>query len=86
MSKAEIMTVYEECGGHPISEYRLRYFDVIYAMKFIVPCENGLKLFQDNIDTSIGLCHWGFLYPIAGVGNLNEKIALAEAARNQQEE
>ena len=83
MSKAEIMKIYVECGGHPISDYRLLYFDVIYAMKFIVPCENGLKLFQDNEETSIGLCHWGFLYPIAGVGSLNEKIALAEAARNQ---
>ncbi len=81
MSKAEIMKIYEECGGRPISEYRQRYFDVIYAMKFIVPCENGLKLFQDNEETSIGLCQWGFLYPIAGVGTLNEKIALAEQAR-----
>ena len=83
MSTQEIMAMYLDAGGKPISEYRQRYFDLIYAMKFIVPCENGLKLFQDNKNASIGLCKWGFHYPIAGVGTLNEKIALAEAAREK---
>jgi aminoglycoside phosphotransferase (APT) family kinase protein len=83
MSAQEILAMYRECGGRPISEFRQRYFDLIYAMKFIVPCENAFKLYQDHEEASIGLCKWGFHYTIAGVGNLNEKIALAEAARGK---
>ena len=83
MSHEQVMALYHECGGKPISLYRQRYFDVLYAMKFIVPCENGLKQFQEFEDANIGLCKWGFDYPIAGVGALNEKIALAEAARGK---
>jgi aminoglycoside phosphotransferase (APT) family kinase protein len=84
MSKDAIMAIYRECGGRAISEYRLRYFDVLYSMKFMVPAENAARLFEDSDEASIGLCRYGFNYVIAGVHDLNEKIARAEAARRAE--
>ena len=81
VDKDAIMALYTRCGGRPISEYRRRYFDVLYCMKFIVPCENALALYQSNDAARIGLCRYAFHYTWPGVKALNEKIALAERAR-----
>jgi aminoglycoside phosphotransferase (APT) family kinase protein len=83
VDRDHIAALYERCGGRPISKYRLRYFDALYCMKFIVPCENALKIFQDHAEAHIGLCRLGLLYPYPAIRDMNEKIALAEAAKGQ---
>ena len=81
MTTAEIMAVYYECGGRPISEYRLRYFDLLRCLNFITPCQNALTTYQRNEDANIELCRLGFYYAYAGVKSVNEKITLAEQAK-----
>ncbi|MET0984379.1 MAG: phosphotransferase family protein [Steroidobacteraceae bacterium] len=83
VDRERIAALYARCGGLPISKYRLRYFDVLYCMKFIVPCENALKLFADHADANIGLCRLGLLYPFPAIKDMNDKIALAEEAKGR---
>ena len=82
LDKKQIVEIYESCGGRPISEYRLRYFDAVYAMKFIVPAENCLKIFHDHEDVNIALCKIGFQYSYVGSSRVNELITLAEQAKD----
>lgn len=85
MDKDEVVALYRKLGGRPISEYRVRYFDVISAMKFIIPCENALAIIQENDRANIALCQFGFQFTYAGVASLNEKIALAEQVKGMQD-
>ena len=78
VSKDEIMQLYYRFGGREISEYRLRYFDVISALKYIACAENSLKNYQEYGTASFKLAHFGLVFPYTGVSTLNDTIAQAE--------
>ncbi|HEY3657341.1 MAG TPA: phosphotransferase family protein [Steroidobacteraceae bacterium] len=78
MSQEEVLALYVELGGRPVSEYRLRYWDVVFRLKFILTCENALRMFNDHPEADLGLCVLGFNYAYAGLESVNKKIARAE--------
>ncbi|MET0988485.1 MAG: phosphotransferase family protein [Steroidobacteraceae bacterium] len=84
MSREEILARYEKLGGRRIDEYRLRYFDVVYRLKYVLTCENALRMFAQHTEADPGLCQLGFKYAYAGLASVNEKIAQAEAAKSSR--
>jgi aminoglycoside phosphotransferase (APT) family kinase protein len=82
VEKKTLLSLYNQFGGMAIDDYRLRYFDVMYSMKFIVPPENALHLYEEDEVADFKLCQFGFQYTHIGASTINAKIALAEDARN----
>jgi aminoglycoside phosphotransferase (APT) family kinase protein len=81
MSQDEVLALYVELGGRPVSEYRLRYWDVVYRFKYILTCQNALRMFNDHLEADLGLCVLGFNYAYAGLESVNLKIARAEESK-----
>jgi aminoglycoside phosphotransferase (APT) family kinase protein len=79
-----ILGWYHAAGGPPVSEYRLRYFDVYMTMKIIVSAQVSIQRVQENPESNLRLGVFGirFLHMIGS--RLQGLIALAEAARDAE--
>lgn len=79
-----ILQWYHEAGGPPVSEWRLRYFDVYMAMKIIVSAQVSLQRVEETPENNLHLAVFGlrFLHMIGS--RLNGLIELAEAARDAE--
>jgi aminoglycoside phosphotransferase (APT) family kinase protein len=80
VERRRIMELYHELGGRPVSETRLRFFDVMNTVRFAVTCPRALYLFEQHPAASIDACQLGLLYMYHGTGKLNRNIELAEEA------
>lgn len=81
---ATILRWFEEEGGPPVSEYRLRYFDVYMAMKIIVSAQVSLQRLEEGPEGNLHLGVFGIRFlPMIG-GRLQGLIDLAEDARKRE--
>jgi aminoglycoside phosphotransferase (APT) family kinase protein len=80
-SAEQIMAWYEEAGGEPISEYRLRYYDVFHTYKVIISALVALQRVQDDPRGSLNLAVFGLQYMAPMAEKLEQQIAAAEACR-----
>lgn len=82
---ATILRWYHEEGGPPVSEWRLRYFDVYMAMKIIVSAQVSLQRVEETPDGNLRLGVFGirFLHMIGS--RLHGLIERANAARATEE-
>lgn len=79
-----ILRWFEEEGGPPVSEYRLRYFDVYMAMKIIVSAQVSLQRVEEGPEGNLRLGVFGIRYlPMIG-SRLRSLIDLAEDARARE--
>ena len=72
---------YEEITGHRISDYRLRYYDVIGCFKIMVASLSAEAMFEARDDASILWCGIPFNFAAFGTRMVEEKIRLAESCR-----
>lgn len=80
-TREQILAWYGQAGGVPISDYRLRYFDVFHTYKVIVAGLVALQRVQDDARGSLNLAVFGLQYLQPMGAKLEEQIAAAEAAR-----
>lgn len=80
-SREQIVAWYDEAGGEPISEYRLRYYDVYHTYKVIISALVSLQRVQEDASGSLNLALFGLQYMAPMGAKLEEQIALAEQAR-----
>ena len=78
---ADVVALYHELGGPRLSEERLRYFEVMNAVRFEVTCGRALHLFEADPAVGLDALQLGLLYMQHGTGGLNAAIERAEAAR-----
>lgn len=81
-SADQIMAWYDEAGGEPISEYRLRYYDVFHTYKVIISALVALQRVQDDPRGSLNLAVFGLQYMAPMAEKLEQQIAAAEACRD----
>lgn len=81
-SREQIIAWYEDAGGEPISEYRLRYYDVFHTYKVIIAALVALQRVQDEPRGSLNHAVFGLQY-LAPMGEkLEDQIAAAQDCRN----
>lgn len=80
-SREQIVAWYDEAGGEPISEYRLRYWDVYHTYKVIISALVSLQRVQEDASGSLNLALFGLQYMAPMGAKLEEQIALAEQVR-----
>lgn len=78
-SPEQVLRFYNEAGGREISEYRLRYSEVLFSMKALIIGYAALRAFEANPDTNFKMCYVGLRHMFPGL--LNESISRAECAR-----
>lgn len=78
--RARIVSLYHELGGKPVSEARLRYFDVMNCARFLIAPQRALQLFEQLPGASVDALQLGLLYTWHGAHGLNHCIEEAEAA------
>jgi aminoglycoside phosphotransferase (APT) family kinase protein len=76
------LAAYRAAGGKEISEYRLRYFEVLLCAIVPLNCHAALKLIQDNDAANINLAVFALQFMHAYPSRLEAAIARAEATRN----
>lgn len=80
-SADQIMGWYNEAGGEPISDYRLRYYDVFHTYKVIISALVALQRVQDDPRGSLNLAVFGLQYMAPMADKLEQQIVAAEACR-----
>ena len=80
-TREQIMAWYDAAGGEPISEYRLRYYDVYHTYKVIISALVALQRVQDDPRGSLNLAVFGLQYMAPMADKLEEQIAAAEACQ-----
>lgn len=76
-----IVAWYNEAGGEPVSEYRLRYYDVFHTYKVIISALVALQRVQDDPRGALNLAVFGLQYMAPMADKLEEQIRAAEACR-----
>jgi aminoglycoside phosphotransferase (APT) family kinase protein len=72
---------YEAKTGFRVSEYRLRYHDVLGCLKTMVASGSAAAMYEAHDDASIVWCDLSLLYTSYATGTVDERIRRAEAAR-----
>lgn len=80
-----ILGWYHEAGGPPVSEWRLRYFDVYMAMKIIVSAQVSLQRVEENPDGNLRLAVFGLRYLHMVGSRLMDLIHLADTAKKKKQ-
>lgn len=81
VSRDEILRMYRELGGRPISEYRLRYFEVYTCVKMIIAALVSLRRVDERPEGGLAAAVFG-LRSLSYYGlKMAELIRLAEDAR-----
>jgi aminoglycoside phosphotransferase (APT) family kinase protein len=78
VERKKLLNLYAELRGRPISEERLRFFEVFISLKYAVTCLNALTLFERSVNAPVSLCEVGLKFMHHGTERLNRHIALAE--------
>lgn len=76
---ARLIGLYEEISGRRIGAERQRYFAVFNALRFMATCPRALDLFQADPAAGIGALDLGLRFTFYGSGQVNQRIAAAEA-------
>lgn len=81
IAREDFFAWYEEAGGKPVSEYRLRYFDVYHSVKMAICALAVLRRIEENRGAAIALAVFGLQYLHYITSRLSGLIRLAENAR-----
>lgn len=84
LDPAQFLEFYRAAGGHPISEYRLRYFEAFACMFMPVTCNAALRLIEDEDDANINLALYGLRFGHEYAARLHRAIERAEAVKDRQ--
>lgn len=71
---------YYQAGGAPISEYRMRYFEVFNTIKILTASLSSAAIFEYEPDASLAWCDMGLLYRGIDMG-IEAKIKAAESVK-----
>jgi aminoglycoside phosphotransferase (APT) family kinase protein len=80
-SQERLMRWYWEMGGMPISEYRLRYFEVLNCLKGPITGYASMSLIGKHPSADLKFTAVSYRFVTMPMRSLNERIAAAEAAR-----
>jgi aminoglycoside phosphotransferase (APT) family kinase protein len=80
-SQEQLMRWYWEAGGMPISEYRLRYFEVLNCLKGPITGYASMSLIGKQPSADLKFTAVSYRFVTRPMRSLNERIAAAEAAR-----
>jgi aminoglycoside phosphotransferase (APT) family kinase protein len=81
IAREDFFRWYEQAGGRPVSEYRLRYFDVYHSVKMAICALAVLRRIEENRGAAIALAVFGLQYLHFITSRLTGLIRLAEEAR-----
>jgi len=82
-SQNEIVAMYHELGGKPITEFRLRFFEVLNYMKCLITGYGGLALIARHPSVDIKSAYVGYRFMPAMMDLVSDAIQRAEAARKK---
>lgn len=74
---------YEEFTGHRISEYRLRYFDLMGCLKIMVSSGSAEAMYEAHDDASIVWLTLPYRFTSYGSSTVEGRIKLAESLKGQ---
>lgn len=77
----KLMEMYHELGGPYISEYRLRYFDVLAILKSIITGYGGLSSIESDRSVDPKVANVGYRIAPVMLQLFNDAIARAESAK-----
>lgn len=83
MDMDEFVGFYKEAGGQPLSEYRLRYFDVYDCVQRALACQVLLGRTDKNENSNVNWIVYGLRYGYHYAQNISALIEQAEAARGR---
>lgn len=83
IAREDFFRWYHEAGGKPVSEYRLRYFDVYHSVKMAICALAVLRRIEENRGAAIALAVFGLQYLHYITSRLTSLIKLAEEARRE---
>lgn len=81
VAPAQLMEWYVQAGGRVISDYRLKYFNVLNAIKGPLVGYGALSLVERYSDIDVKNAYVGLRYVHLPMSNLNRAIEEAEAAK-----
>jgi aminoglycoside phosphotransferase (APT) family kinase protein len=84
VDREAFLDAYRSAGGKPLSEYRLRYFDVFVSMMMPVTCNAALRLIEEEDAANINLALYGLQFMHEYPRRLEAAIANAEAVAHLQ--
>jgi aminoglycoside phosphotransferase (APT) family kinase protein len=82
VNREQLLDWYRAAGGQPISEFRMRYFDVYHGVKQTIAALASLRRVEDYRSAHINLAVFGLQYLHYVVSRLNRLIRVAEAQYN----
>src|SRR5262249_24735395 len=77
----EFLRAYVAYGGPPISAYRLRYFDVLHAVRMVLSTMVLLQRVEDYDEAPSNWAVFGLRYTHGVAADIDRLIAAAEAAK-----
>lgn len=82
IERENLLALYADSGGRNVSEFRLRYFDVLQCLRMPIACLAALKLLEIRLD-NIQYAAFGLRFIHHNASCLIECIRKAEAAKKQ---
>lgn len=86
IAREDFFRWYQEAGGRPVDEFRLRYFDVYHSVKMAICALAVLRRIEENRGAAIALAVFGLQYLHYITSRLTGLIRHAEAALREQED
>ena len=83
VNREKVIDWYQELTGHRISEFQLRYYDVMACLKIMVSHSAAEVMYEKYPDASIVWMTIPLCFTSYGSAPLEERIRLAEAARGR---
>src|SRR5262249_38446033 len=83
IAEHRILGWYRDITGNWISEYRLRYYDVVSCLKVLMVCLVAESLYEHSPQAPMMFCQAPLLIGGMTTGRVEQKIALAEAVRGR---
>lgn len=83
ITSEKIAAWYEEFTGYRISEYRLRYYNVMLCLKFLMSGTSAESMYEKNEEASIVWLILSYRYTVYATTNFESLIKLAESAKGK---
>ena len=84
VDRQQFLDAYRDAGGKTISEYRLRYFDVVPCMFMPTTANAALRLVEDLDAAPINLAYYGLQFMHGSPSRINDLIAKADEVKHWQ--
>jgi aminoglycoside phosphotransferase (APT) family kinase protein len=84
VDQTQLMRWYRDAGGVPMSDYRLRYFEVLSCLKGPITGYGSLSLIGRNPSADLKITTVGYRFVTHFLKSINDRIAAAEAAKGSE--